>query len=220
MENDLEIFVITNGRSTLKYVLESIELQSCRRRLTIIKNMLWVDALFACCETSQSEYYLRVDDDMFLHPFTVEYYLYKLHDANQCGVYECKLWEDWSNKPAGSLKAYRKSLAKQIGFRPNHLGKVDKNFANDIKNTVYKRIKDNSMIGLHACSTKEDQDKYRSLWRDNNSRLSIEEFSKTFDNIIHDYPVSLQDQYDRLKDLYKLNKRYKTGFFKFLRSKK
>lgn len=216
---DLEIFVITNGRSTLPYVMQSIEQQSSKRPVTVIRDMPWVDALNKCVELSKSDFYLRVDDDMFLHQNAVAYYLHKLSSkkASTMGVFECKLWEDWTNKPAGSLKAYNTRAVRKIGFRANHLGKVDKEFAKDIQNTKYIRVRDNSMIGLHACSSIEDQKKYRELWKKGAS-ISEAEFVKTFDNIIHKPKKSVADQFLDLKKIRRVNKNYKTDFFRFMKS--
>lgn len=213
---DLEIFIITNGRSTFEYTQKSVENQTVKRPVTVIRDMLWIDALNECKNRSKSKYYLRVDDDMFLHPKAVEYYLHILSSARKCGVYECKLWEDWTNKPAGNLKAYNTRVVKRVGFRPNHLGKVDKNFYIDLKKTKYIRVKDRSMIGLHACPSISDQKKYRKLWRDHNAKISRREFSKTFDNIIHTFNKSVERQYKDIRRLKKINRRYGTSFCKFI----
>lgn len=179
--------------------------------------MLWLDAINRCVELCKSEFYLRVDDDMFLHKNAVEYFLYKLKESKKkLGVYECKLWEDWSHKPAGGIKAYNCGVVKKIGFRTNHLGKVDKPFNHDLSKTTYKRIRDLSMVGIHACASIETQKKYRSLWRDLNVKISKKEFEKTFDNKLHFFDKSLNEQVLTLKKIKKLNKKYQTVFYKFL----
>ena len=216
---DLEIFVITNGRKTFPYVIKSLEAQSEKRKITVVGDMLWIDALNECVKLSKSDFYLRVDDDMFLHPHAVAYYLQQVRKVKKLGVYECKFWEDWSNKPAGSLKAYCTKVIKRVGFRPSKLGKVDKNFTHDLGATKFQRVKDKSMIGLHACASIKDQKRYRSLWRDKNSKISKEEFVTTFDNIIHKCTKTLKEQYAILQKIPRLNKQYKTGYHKFIRTK-
>lgn len=213
--NDLEIFVITNGRSTLPYVIRSLESQSTKRPVTVIRDMQWIDALYKCVNLSESSFYIRVDDDMFLHRDAVAYYLHILN-GNDVGVYECKLWEDWTNKAAGSLKAYNTKVVRKIGFRTNRLGKVDKVFTQDLKKTKYKRIKDNSMVGLHACSSVEDQKRYRQLWRETAS-ISKSAFAKTFDNIIHPPQKVVADQFSDLRKIRQVNKKKRTKFFYFIK---
>ena len=216
--NLLEIFVITNERSTLEWTLKSIEYQTLTVPVTVIRNMKWLDALNECLATSNSKFYLRVDDDMFLHPKAIEYYNYCLRKPiKSLGIYECKLWEDWSHKPAGSLKAYKTKVTRKIGFKANHLGKVDKVFSKEIVKYNYRRIRDKSMIGLHACSTIEDQKKYRNLWKKRNTKISSSDFEKTFDNIIHTPHKPVADQYKDIKKLKKINRKYATRFYNLLK---
>lgn len=197
--------------------MRSLEKQDVVRKVTVIKDMIWVDALNQCATLSKSRYYLRVDDDMFLHPRAVGYYVRRLGKIKRAGVYECKLWEDWTNKPAGSLKAYNTKVAKSIGFRPSKLGKVDKVFSRDLQKTKYNRVKDKSMIGLHTLASAADQKKYRALWRDKNAKISAEEFAKTFDNLIHHTDMTLDEQYEVLGRIPKINRKYKTFFHEYLK---
>ncbi len=215
--NLLEMFIITNGRSTFDWVLKSAKAQTVDIHITVIRDMKWMDALNTCLVASKSKFYFRVDDDVFLHPKAVQYYQYRLQNCSKTwGVYECKLWEDWTHKPAGSLKAYNTKIAKKVGFKANRFGKVDKVFSSILPKHGYKRIKDKSMVGLHACSTIEDQKKYRDLWRYNNASVSKAAFSKTFDNIIHTPHKSVPEQYKDIKKLRKLNRKYNTYFYKLL----
>lgn len=209
--------MITNGRGTFPYTLKALESQSVPIKVTVISDMVWVDALRKCVELSESSFYLRVDDDMFLHKHAVAYYLYMLRKTRRVGVYECKFWEDWSGKPAGSLKAYKTKVVKQLGFHPSKLGKVDKTFSKSLEKTKYQRVKDPSMIGLHALGSVEDQKRYRSLWRDKNATISRDEFAKTFDNIIHPNFTDLENQYSKLSKIPRINKKYNTRYYKFLK---
>ena len=81
----------------------------------------------------------------------------------------------------------------------------------------YKRKKDNSMVGLHACSTVEDQKKYRDLWKKDNITISSDDFAKTFDNIIHTSDKTVEDQYKDINKLKKMNRRYATRFYSMLK---
>ena len=219
--NLLEMFIITNGRSTFDLVLKSAREQTVDISVTVIRNMKWIDALNQCLSESKSRFYFRVDDDVFLHPMAVEYYQYCLQNGKKTwGVYECKLWEDWTHKPAGSLKAYNTEIAREIGFHPNRFGKVDKVFSADLPKHGCKRVKDNSMVGLHSCATVDDQKRYRKLWRDNNASVDKNIFSKTFDNIIHIPHKTVQEQYNDIGKLKVINRKYKTNFFKLLKVKK
>jgi len=215
----LEIFIITNGRSTFEYAYKSVEKQSVNLNITVVENLLWVDALNKCASDCQSKYFMRIDDDMFLHQYCIEYYIKMLLKFQKTATYMCKLWEDWSQKPAGFLRAYNAEFARKIKFRASKLGKVDKVFAKTVRKTKFKIIKDISMVGLHALGSIEDQKKYRALWRDKNSKINSKQFAKTFDNKIHRLVKPLSKQYKMLKRIPKYNYRFKTKYYEFLRLK-
>jgi len=141
---DLELFVITNGRKTFDYVMRSIEEQSVHRKVTVIRDMLWVDALNECANKCQSSYYLRVDDDMVLHKCCVAYYLTRIRVAERKngGVVVCRLWEDWSKKPVHGLRMYSRKAAKKLTFEASRLGKVDKVFHQRLGKIGKRQIRD------------------------------------------------------------------------------
>jgi len=76
---DLEIFVITNGRETFKHVMASLKVQSASRKITVIRDMAWIDALNECAKLCKSKYFIRIDDDMVLHEYAVAYYLHRMN---------------------------------------------------------------------------------------------------------------------------------------------
>ena len=205
--DDLEIFVVTNGRKTFDFVMKSLDDQTVKKRITVISNMKWVDALNECAKKCKSEYFLRIDDDMVLHRSAVSYLCSRIPRCRKrcCGVYVCKLWEDWSNKPAGGIRMYHTGMTRKIGFRPSKLGKVDKVFRSDLEKKKWGQIKDFSIVGLHMLGCKEDQVKYRNLWR-KNAKISKREFKGTFDNIIHPEFKSLPKQYAALRKIRRLNR--------------
>jgi hypothetical protein len=161
---NFEAFIITNGRSTLTYCLKSLTEQSIDRKFTVLRDMVWVDALNQCLELCHSDFYIRIDDDMFLHPHFFAYCSYIIEKASvKFGVRSFKLWEDWSNRPGGYIKLYKTAVAKKVGFKVNKLGKADKPFFATLRKTKYTHIKDASLVGLHACGNRKDQLRYRKL---------------------------------------------------------
>jgi len=216
--DDLEIFVITNGRKTLEYVMRHLEVQTIKRKVTIIRDMKWVDALNRCVELCKSHYFLRVDDDMVLHPYTVAYYVSKIPKVTRKkgGVFYCRLWEDWSNKPVGGLRMYLRRAAAKVKFRASKLGKVDKMFPAQIEKYGWKRIKNRSIVGIHVLASEKDQIKYRNLWRDKNATVSKAKFTRTFDNKIHPVRKNISKQCHMLRKIPKLNRKYKGQFVNFI----
>jgi hypothetical protein len=207
-----DIFIITNGRSTFKYALESAEKQKSDVRIVVIENMKWVDALNRCLELCQSEFYLRQDDDMFIHPLCVKYLLYKARKTINIGAYICKLWEDWSGRPGGYIKLYNTAATRKVGFKANKLGKVDKPFFKKMSKTKYRAIKDDSLVGLHACGTIEDEENYRKLWLNQNAKVYYDE-PRYLANSRKKYKKTVLEQYELLKTL--MNKNKNTPFYKF-----
>ena len=211
----IEAFIITNGRSTFKYALKSLENQDVDIKITILENLIWVNALNKCLELCKSPFYLRVDDDMFLHPSCIRYMLLQAKKAKKLGVYACSLWEDWSHRPGGYIKLYKTKVAKKITFRANKLGKVDKPFFKDLSKTKYKLIKDKSLVGLHACGTLDDEDQYRQLWLKQNAKVHYNEPSN-LDIARKKYKKTIIQQYELMKRLVGKNKKYKTKFYGFI----
>ena len=211
----VEIFVITNGRSTFKYALQSAQNQIGEFPVHVIRDMKWVDALNKCLDICQSPFYLRVDDDMFIHPLCVKYMLDKAKKTKSIGAYICRLWEDWSGRSGGYIKLYKTKAAKKIRFRANKLGKVDKPFFKDMAKTKYKSVKDKSLVGLHACGTIEDEKKYRQLWLKDNAKVFYKE-PKELDRARKKYKKTVKQQYELISKLKDKNKKYKTKFFKLI----
>lgn len=218
---DLQVFVITNGRASFEYTMKTLENQSVSREIIVVRDMKWVDALNYCACNSSADFFLRVDDDMLLHPRAVEFFVYVIEsNKKKLGAYQCKLWEEWWKKIAGSLKIYNSQLMKKMRFRASRLGKVDKTFRKDITKTSYELIKDGSVVGIHMLNSENDQIKYRNLWRDHNAEIGEKEFSQTFDNIVHPCNITLEEQYLKIGFLRKLNYRLSTRFGKWLRRSK
>ncbi len=216
---DLEIFVITNGRGTFDYVMAALEAQTEKRRITVIRDMKWVDALNQCVKLCESNYFLRVDDDMVLHPYAVAYFLTKMQKIRKRkgGVYVCRLWEDWSKKPVNGIRMYSRKVAKRLGFKASKLGKVDKVFQAKLIKSGRRQLKDGGIVGIHILGSIEDQKKYRKLWRNKNAKITKEQFSRTFDNLIHPVHKSIPKQVALLSKLRKINKKYRCkGFLRFI----
>jgi len=214
MNSEVEIFVITNGRSTFPYALKSAENQDIDVKITVIRNMKWVDALRQCLQECQSTYYLRQDDDMFIHPFCVRYLLQKAKKVRNLCAYIGKLWEDWSGRPGGNIKLYKTEPTRRIGFTTNKLGKVDKPFFRKVAKTKYRAIKDKSLVGLHACGTRKDEAHYKRLWLKNNARVYYDE-PKELDRARKRYKKNIEQQYQLLNILKNKNKKY--GFYKYIK---
>lgn len=168
MNTDLEIFVITNGRSTYEYCLQSILKQTIRTTFTVIRDRKWKDALHEIMERCQSSYFLRVDDDFILHKQAVEFILesLKLYGTENIAQYCYHLWEIWTGRRITGVKLYSMSAMKSIGGHQfNKYGRTDKKTNEALRDAGYVLARDSSIIGFHTCGTWKEQRRYEKLWQ-------------------------------------------------------
>jgi len=218
----LDICVITNGRGSFKYVVKSLERQkNVKFDMTIFENMTWLDACNACLNYSNLPFYLRLDDDMLLHPLALHFfdYIIKNNDMENAVVCYYKLWEPWNKRLCGAVKVYNRELAKTIGFETDNRGKVDKIFKRKAgeKKYIYISNKKNA-IGIHAACSFDDNMRYTKLRKGERNRPDFEIRRKEIiylDKVLKETPLSKQfEMADR--NLYELNRKNNTRFAKFV----
>lgn len=213
----IETFVITNGRSTFPFVMRSLEEQTLSLKITVVRDMKWVEALNKCLEMSQSDYFVRCDDDHFLHPRALEFMWKNVQSIREkMAMYYCKLWEDWSNHPGGGVKLYHTARVREIGgFHANKYGKVDKVFKKQVQKSKYVLGACNGLLGVHAVAPIEEQIRYEKLWLSQASK----KYRKPATNTAN-YKKTVQEQFEmRIGKVEKVNERRKTDFHRFLKSK-
>lgn len=168
----IDAFIITNGRQSFDYVIESLKNQKgVSYNYNIISGMSWLDACNECLYHSNAPYYLRLDDDMILHPRALaffERFIEIKHDP--LGVFYClKLWEPWNDRLCGKVKIYNRELTKKIGFKIDSRGKVDKIFKKEAAAKGFKIIGDKtSAISIHAACSADDNFFYSNLRKETN----------------------------------------------------
>lgn len=218
---DVEAFIITNGRSTFDYVLKSVEEQTVDLKITVIRDMKWINAVNKCVKLCKSKFFIRIDDDMFLHPLCVEYMYRKISShrkSTRIAACICKLWEDWQSYVAGSIKLYQTDRVKDMGgFTANKMGKIDKPFEKIRKRKRFLVIKDNKSVpGVHGMGTWKEQERYRALWLKKNSRIKYSR-PRQYLNNQRKYKKSPYEQYMIAKNLRRLNKQRKSEFWRFIK---
>ena len=223
MKNDffLEAFVITNNRSSLKYCMDSINKQELKIPITVISNMSFVDANNKALKMCKSKFYFRIDDDFLLNKYTFAFMnsVIRAKNYNNIVLYDCRLWEDFTQKIIRGLKVYNSDLVRQLGgFSANKLGKIDKLFKKKIDNSKFATIRDKgSVVGIHSCPSWEDQVKYEKLWTSNaaiNHKKTTRSDMKKYDKDLL-YQSSLSGDF-----LVNLNRKNKTNFYRFMKKGK
>jgi hypothetical protein len=171
VSDQIEAFVVTNGRKTLDHVLRLLEAQTLPIRVTVIRDKKWIDALNEINERATCPFYLRVDDDMILHSSAAEYMIrHASKTSEKVAFYMCHLYEPSTNTVVRGIKTYRTEAAKDIGYEVDRFGKIDKIFLKKCGKKGYKIKIDDSIVGVHATSDLEDEKRYQQLWADNSRK--------------------------------------------------
>jgi len=215
---NLEAFIITNGRSTFDYVKRALEEQSMDFKITVIRDMKWVDALNKCVELCESTHYIRCDDDFILHPLAIEFMWENISQKPMSAFCVAKLWEDWTRKPVGGIKIYNRDIVADLGgFKASHLGKVDKIFKKRLDRSKYSTSGcGKSIVGLHACGEWKEQLRYEALW----SSLAKSPYKKTTHDVMSKYTKSVRQQFKmRKKFIENKNRSKKTDFYRFIKNR-
>lgn len=234
----IDICLFTNGSTSFEYALRSVQAQTVKTNIHIIENLSISEGIKKCLELCQSEYFMKVDDDMFLHPRTIEFFIKSIplyekknHTRKRRNLSICRqgrrhsqkvdmwgscLWEFWKGGVGlkHSIKAYRHSTASKHDWRTDARGKVDKVFLKYLNHNNGIGNIDYSIVAVHALRDVESQKLYRDIWVQNSASDSARELSKLDSDqvkIFRDVP-SYDDQYQKLDLLPALNRRRKTSF--------
>jgi len=218
LKKQIDVFIITNGRSTFPYCKKSVDNQkNVMFKTSIIENKEWIKAHLDIVGSCQSKFFLRVDDDMFLNPYAISFFgeCIKNQDDN-IALRGCKLWEPWSNKMCRGIKIYNLDIVKKVGFRIDLLGKIDKPFAEDCEARGYNIKYSGDVVAIHACGKIEEHLKYWEM-RGENKGIDFNKKREWATNLIKKCDLSLEQQYDLSGEfLLNLNKKNKTSFWDFI----
>jgi len=218
LTDKLEVFIITNGRSTFPYCLKSVEgQQNVKFKKTIIRDMKWIDANNEILKLCQTKYFLRVDDDMLLHPRAMEYMWSRVEtQGDHIAVRVFLLWETYKNMVVKGIKVYSHGPTKEIGFKVNALGKIDGVFREKVEKSKYKMKTDKNVVGIHSCSTVDEHLKY-ALMRGEDKGKKFPKKEKNIRKFIGRNEKTLEEQYEmRDEFLYNLGKESQSIFYNFL----
>lgn len=161
----IEAFIFTNGSNTFDQCLLSVQNQTLPIKYTVIRDKTLIQAMEICLSKCENKFFIKIDDDMFLHPRAFEYINDRLEGKNKSiALYTCKLWEPWRKKLVRCVKAYNKEIAADIGFGADKRGKIDMLFLEKLRSAQHKTVLDNSVIAIHALRDHQSQVRYRDLW--------------------------------------------------------
>lgn len=222
LNGKIDVFVITNGRSTFNYCIKSIHSQKdVEFEFWVIENMSWLDAHLDLLSKCKSKFALRVDDDMLLHPYALKFMWQCIENqSDKIALRGWRLWEPWSNKVCKGIKVYNVAAAKKIGFKLDKLGKIDKPFTINAERKGCSTKYSQDVVAIHSCGTYEEHLKYWEM-RGESSGSQFKIKKKWAKKLIKNFDMSLQEQYKLIgKFLKKLNNNKNTEFSKFIKKEK
>lgn len=198
----IDVFIITNGRSTFPYCMKSVKSQKgVEFKLSLIRDMGWQEAHEKMLEDCSSKFALRVDDDMLLHPMALQF-MYKCvkNQSDKIALRGWRLWEPWSNKICKGIKVYNYEIARKIGFKLDHLGKIDKPFTKNAEKAGYQIKYSKDIVAIHSCGDFKEHLKYWEM-RGESDGPQFRDKHKWAKDLMENCGLSLEDQYN-------LNKRF------------
>lgn len=214
LNGKIDVFVITNGRSTFNCCIGSVCSQKdVNFELLMIENMNWLDAHLYLLDKCKSRFALRVDDDMLLHPYALKFMWQCVENqSDKIALRGWRLWEPWSDKVCKGIKVYNIAAAKKIGFKLDKLGKIDKPFTRNAEKKGYKTKYSQDVVAIHSCGDYKEHLKYWKM-RGESSGPQFEVKKKWAEELIKNFDMSTQEQYELTgKFLKKLNNKRKTEF--------
>lgn len=211
----IDIFIITNGRSTFEYCEKSLQLQKdVKFNINIIRDKGWQEAHEELLRRSNSRFVLRVDDDMLLHPSSLKFmYTCVKEQSDKIALRGWRLWEPWSNKICKGIKVYNTKIANKIGFHLDHLGKIDKPFTINAKKHGYKIKYTRDIVAIHSCGNFKEHLRYWDM-RGESAGSNFRAKKKWAKGLIKYFSMTLKEQYGLTGEFLKqLNKGVEFGNF-------
>lgn len=221
-EKHIECFILTNGAGSALWAEKSLKAQTVQCKITCVSGLDIVQAMESCLALSEAKYFIKVDDDMFLHPQTVNFMIDYTKKHGTLGLYGFLIWEPWQKRTIKNIKIYNTDIARKIGFCKNDRGKIDRIFAKQIVEQFgRKHLHENkSVVAIHALRSLEDQIMYRDMWMKNSVAENLDEYMKIDKDqaSIFQCSLSYEEQYAMLSQLLLINK-HSTDFYRFCRTR-
>lgn len=230
----VEAFIFTSGSSILEWSVRCVQEQRYAIPHRVISGMPIDEAMNFCLTVAKADYFIKVDDDMLLHPYAAGF---MQRVVSRCKVMPtmCSfmLWQPWNNRVVKSIKLYNTRVARKIGFRRDERGKIDRSYVEDIRakyphpkdgkgtyNIVAHKQDRKSVLAIHALRSIPDQIAYRDLWMRNSGAGSLEDFeARDHDQAtIVEQDIPYENQYKRMKLLFHLNEKRASDYYRYLRS--
>lgn len=225
----LTAYIFTGGRSTFQWAYKSFEEQTVSLPIHVYENMPLIDAMNDVLEKCPTRYFVKIDDDFFMHPRAIEYMSWCVLHApeqkkKQTGLWEWRLFEHWSSSLIWSFKVYDSKRVRSLGgFSAAAQGRIDWRYEKAMEKAKLKREKDYSVISIHAATPdKEDQLQHENFWKNNNRSGDLEPRKGSHHTCkiekMRKYDVSLYEQFQKRIEWIESNGNGNQRFLSFLKN--
>ena len=148
----MRVYVVSHNRSTLPFCLQAISQQTENVIPCVYNYVESKDASNDMVKHADSAFFLRVDDDMYLHKAALAYVKRVCEQNKESPMIAFKLYdtaietEDW----CGTVKAYNTAFCRNYTFEDPGDWSMDVRFMAYLQQNSLQFIMDDSVLGLHA----------------------------------------------------------------------
>jgi len=211
-----DIYLCSFGRSSLPFAIDSIEQQSIPVDTKLFAYEELCDIQNYACKNCKKPFFLRMDEDMFLHPKAVEFISHRCKEIVKATpivpMIPFMVYDIDSRKPIQSIKLYKTAMASNHEFYDDGDWGLDINFIKFLNEKFLAWKMEDSVLAVHASIPKEERDKYiTNMFNRYPDLRNIKMWPQL------DSPCSLEYQYDNTKKvLNESNKEGNTEFYRWL----
>jgi len=202
MRAPFRVYVISHERSTLPFCLKALESQSRSVASCLYLNVESADATNDMVKNCDCKFFLRLDDDMFLHPAALEYLhsvcaeldteamvAFRLHDT----VFNTAKW-------CGTVKLYNTEVCRNYIFEDPGDWSLDLRFMHYLEKNNREWVQRDSVLGVHGNVPSRERATYlaKTLERyPDMARGGLYKFDSRFNN----FNYSAEKQYNHVISL-------------------
>lgn len=185
----------------------------------VIEGKSWLEANQTILKRCKTPYFLRVDDDMLVQEHAIPF-MWNCIDGQspRIALRQWELWEPYNNRTVRGIKIYTTKIAQKIGYRVNHLGKIDKPFRADCDAKGYSIESQKDIVGVHSCSDNEEEHVRYAKMRGEHHGKDFKKKEKAMRKAIRKCKLNLKQQLARTKGEHflKLNRERHNEFYAYL----
>jgi hypothetical protein len=202
MNTSFQVYVISHERSTLPFCLKALEEQTLSVPSCVYLNVESADATNDIVKNCDCNYFLRLDDDMFLHPAALEYLQYKCSELATEAMVAFRLYDTvfQTAKWCGTVKLYNTEACRNYVFEDPGDWSLDIRFMRYLEKNNMPWVQCDSVLGVHANIPRKEREGYLAKTLKRYPALAKGGLYK-FDNKFNVFNYPAEKQYKHTKAL-------------------